>query len=465
VFTNCKHVKQRALPFPVNDFRIREGYRYVSPPQTWVMDPWSQQNKLHLGGSQITETDGNPWPLPKNSGKKDLGSEFYTQKKEIIAPTVMPYSFCEVKTYNPPGTLYNRAFEGSLVANCLKLETYIPGNRYSGKPLFPLGYNWPPDMSSSRHDLEVKGTTAITACAPGSPVANAASFLGELMQDVPKVPGIALWESRLRAAAAVAAGADEFLNYIFGIAPTIGDMGDFLKGSHKIDKVIEQFERDSGRVVRRGFHFPTEKSETEEVLPYTWSPAGWAHDEVINTGYCWIGAPNSGGALPVRPTVRKRTVERKQWFSGAFTYYLPSWYDSDSERDRRRLMAKLFGAEPDIATVWQLAPWSWAVDWFSNAGSYIKNLQSLLAYGTILRYGYMMETTTVTDTFTASGPYSSVGMAGLSQPYPYVAPVTLRVTTKKRVAASPFGFGLTWDSLSSVQKAIVAALGITRVVR
>jgi hypothetical protein len=77
----------------------------------------------------------------------------------------------------------------------------------------------------------------------------------------------------------------------------------------------------------------------------------------------------------------------------------------------------------------------------------------------------MMETTTVTDTFTASGPYSSVGMAGLSQPYPYVAPVTLRVTTKKRVAASPFGFGLTWDSLSSVQKAIVAALGITRVVR
>lgn len=128
-------------------------------------------------------------------------------------------------------------------------------------------------------------------------------------------------------------------------------------------------------------------------------------------------------------------------------------------------MAKLFGASPDLNTLWQLAPWSWAVDWFSNAGSFVQNLNSLHDYGTILRYGYIMETTTVTDTFTASGPYSPVGLAGVSQPYPYVTPVTLRVTTKKRVAANPFGFGVSWDSLSSVQQAIAAALGITRVVR
>ena len=128
-------------------------------------------------------------------------------------------------------------------------------------------------------------------------------------------------------------------------------------------------------------------------------------------------------------------------------------------------MAKLFGAEPDLNTLWQLAPWSWAVDWFSNAGSMVKNLQFLASYGMILRYGYMMETTTVTDTFTASGPYHNVGMPGISQPYPYVTPVTLRVTTKKRIAASPFGFGVSWDDLSSVQRAIAAALGITRVLR
>ena len=464
MFTKCKHVKQRVLPFPVNDLRIREGYRTNVLPYQWFFDNWYKPYSLHLGGTQVTESDGNPFPLPKGSGRKDLGSEFFSQKKEIVSPTVMPYSSNLVAAVAGVDT-YNRIFEGSLVANCLALETYIPGNRYSGKPLVPLKYNWPPDMSSSRQDLEAKGTTAISLCSPGNPVAAVATFFGELMQDVPRIPGIGLWESRLRAVGAVAGAADEFLNYVFGISPTIGDMGDFLKGAHKIDKAVAQFVRDSGRVVRRRYYFPEEKSVTSEVLPNTWSPAGWAKDTVLNTGYCFIGAPNSGYALPIRETTRVRTVERKQWFSGAFTYHVPNWYDNGSEADRRRLMAKLFGAEPDLNTLWQLAPWSWAVDWFSNAGNFAKNLQNLISYGMVLPYGYMMETTTVTDTYTATGAYSNVGRPGMSQPYPYVAPVTLRVTTKKRVAANPFGFGLTWENMSSTQKAIVAALGITRVVR
>ena len=462
---NPKHVKQRSLPFPVNDFRLREG-SWIGATQAsgWYFPSWNLVGlKKHLGGTQVTESSGNP-PIGKNKRlKEDLGSEFFTQKKEIVSPTVMPYSSVYVNCYNPPTYNTNYIGEGSLIANCFNVVPYIQGNPYSGTYPAVLDYSWPPDMSSSRHDLEVLGTRAIAACSPGNPVANAASFLGELLQDVPRVPGIALWESRLRALGTVAAGADEFLNYVFGISPTIGDMGDFLKGAHKIDKVVDQFVRDSGRVVRRRFYFDKEKSVTEEVLPYVWSPAGWSRQESNQIGLGGWGA--SGRALPIRATTRRRVVEREQWFSGAFTYHIPSWYDNGSERDRKRLMAKLFGAEPDLNTLWQLAPWSWAVDWFSNAGSMVKNLQFLASYGMILRYGYMMETTTVTDTFTASGPYHNVGMPGISQPYPYVTPVTLRVTTKKRIAASPFGFGVSWDDLSSVQRAIAAALGITRVLR
>jgi hypothetical protein len=131
-------------------------------------------------------------------------------------------------------------------------------------------------------------------------------------------------------------------------------------------------------------------------------------------------------------------------------------------------MAQLFGGKPDLNTLWQLAPWSWAIDWFTNASSFVKNCQSLINYGTILRYGYIMETTTITDTYTAgieaSLSHASSGWV-YNQPYPVVSPVTLRTTVKKRIQANPFGFGLSWDGLTSVQQAILAALAITRVVR
>jgi hypothetical protein len=156
-----------------------------------------------------------------------------------------------------------------------------------------------------------------------------------------------------------------------------------------------------------------------------------------------------------------------RWFSGAFTYHAPDWFETGSKADRVKLTAKLLGAQPDLNTLWQLTPWSWAIDWFTNANSYVKNLQSLISYGTVLRYGYVMETCTVTDTYSAGNaiPPMSQYASAFTPPYPAVQPIILRTTTKKRVQANPFGFGISWDGLSTTQRAIVAALGITRVVR
>lgn len=133
-----------------------------------------------------------------------------------------------------------------------------------------------------------------------------------------------------------------------------------------------------------------------------------------------------------------------------------------------RLTAQLLGAKPDISTLWQLTPWSWAIDWVVSGNSYVKNLASALNYSTVMRYGYVMEKTTVTDTYSAGKvvvhPDPTL-VTAFPPPYPRPSPVQLRVTTKKRIQANPFGFGVSWDGLSTVQRAIVAALGITRVVR
>jgi hypothetical protein len=69
-------------------------------------------------------------------------------------------------------------------------------------------------------------------------------------------------------------------------------------------------------------------------------------------------------------------------------------------------------------------------------------------------YGYIMEHSIVRDTYTLSA-------TGFNQPQA-VPPATFVTETKLRRGANPFGFGLTWDGLSTFQKSILAALGITR---
>lgn len=462
MFISSGKTKRRSLIGPTLQMSLKRETAFNS---NVYVNELGKQFLYRTAGAQVTESDGNRWPLPSGAGLQDFGSEFYTRKEEVLAPKLAYTSLVSKATpANPPGTYRRYRYEGQTwIANGFRQTLNYPNQL---GPDLPLKYAFA-DLSSSRAALEQKGTKAIAAVQPGNQIAELASFVGELMQDVPNVPGVHLWEARLRALETVAAGAGEFLNYVFGVAPTIDDMGDFLKASHKIDTVIDQFIRDSGRVVRREFTFPKERSETEEVLTGNFSPVG-SYTDGSSNGNLFAG--NLGGSLPVFQTIRHRTVERETWFSGAFTYYLPHGYDTQSERDRRKLMAKLFGAEPDLNTLWQLTPWSWAIDWFSNTSSFVKNLQGMINYGTILRYGYVMEKTTVTDRFTAGAlvnneTHDSQYAGHITPPYPTISPVVLRTTVKKRIKANPFGFGISWDGLSPIQLAIAAALGITRVVK
>jgi hypothetical protein len=127
---------------------------------------------------------------------------------------------------------------------------------------------------------------------------------------------------------------------------------------------------------------------------------------------------------------------------------------------RSALMAKkTLGLSLTPDTVWNLAPWSWAVDWFTNAGDVISNLTDWAVYGLCLRYGYIMEHTIARDTYTYVGGSKGAGFKRTEYLPP---PIILEVETKIRRKANPFGFGLTWNGLSPIQLAIAAALGITR---
>jgi len=74
----------------------------------------------------------------------------------------------------------------------------------------------------------------------------------------------------------------------------------------------------------------------------------------------------------------------------------------------------------------------------------------------VLAYGYMMEHTIVSDT------YSMTGITDVNGNPVSIPNLTLVTETKVRQVANPYGFGVSWDGLTSFQGSILAALGLTK---
>nr|UJQ85245.1 MAG: hypothetical protein 1 [Leviviridae sp.] len=241
--------------------------------------------------------------------------------------------------------------------------------------------------------------------------------------------------------------ASEYLSAEFGWKPIARDIAKFLHAVEHADSVLAQYERDSGRMVRRRFEFPLEKETTTTVHA----------DGVRPTIAFVLDALNQPGVVPTGKVYRTRETVRRRWFSGAFTYYLNSDGNARGEMARRaQLSKKLLGVSLTPDTVWNLSPWSWAVDWFTNAGDVVSNLTDWAIDGLVLRYGYIMEHSSVTDTYTFGGP------TGFQSSHVRPQEVAFVSERKLRRKATPFGFGLTWSGLSPRQLAIAAALGITK---
>jgi hypothetical protein len=376
-------------------------------------------------GGQITRSEGHQVSLlgdyNSSTGRyQDVGGNFETSKEEYEGFNTGPYQ------------LYRRSggFEyfhyGEIVANTT-----------TGSSLFnPFGWFSLYGPSSDVY-LDGLGTTAISRTIPTNPVADLATFIGELRNDgLPSLPSRQLLkELELRNLGG------EYLNVVFGILPSLKDLKKFAEAYKESDKILAQLRRDSGKIVRRRYSFPdTVETVEDSVTPNT--------------------ACNVGSNLAVTGTRRiKTTVTRKTWFSGAYTYYLPK---GDSPLDKYNMFMaeanKLLGVRNLVDAYWNITPWSWALDWFANTGDVVHNLNAFANDGLVLRYGYMMETTIIESTYTWDGGiYTGNGT---------IAPISVREvfrkTYKKRRKATPFGFGLSFDGFSPRQLAIIAALGISK---
>lgn len=408
------NVRERTIPFKIPSASYKQYQHWYDFTSHASALPFT------VNGIQITESEGHPWPQKNRGPKGDVGGDFYTQKRYV---------------------------EGSSTATDLNVTTgpWDPSD-FTGTiqwlPIEPSEAAFPAPAHSSNDDLDEYGATAIARCKPTKSAASLATALGELHKDgLPQIVGSSLWEPKTRQL--TKRPADEFLNVQFGWKPLLNDVRKVSNAVLNADKLTRQYIRDAGKPVRRKYRFPTYRSVTD---PTNMGP-----------GHEWLEPYNSylyDGSEDVNTYfVDDTTIER--WFSGSFQYALPPSTGTVMGK-RVGAATKVLGAEPTPDTLWNLAPWSWAVDWFTNTGDVVSNLTDWGLNGLVMHYGYMMEHSIVRRTYYTEGSHF-VGANGRTSPH-----LTFITEVKQRRKAHPFGFGVHWDGLTPVQLAIAAALGISK---
>lgn len=302
------------------------------------------------------------------------------------------------------------------------------GATFTGQ--YTIGYpagGWSPTPVSPDSDLDLhqKGATAIARCSPTNPAFSLPTQIGELRAD--GIPDAPMWDL-LRGKTKVARSAgSNYLNVEFGWKPLVSAVKDFAHTVQNRNAILDRYHKGSGIKIKSEYHFPDVSSVREYRGGFIPLPTD-------------LGVFIDGVGLEIN--------FQRTWFEGAYMYYCPPAAGPTGSVQRFSSDAsKLLGIRLTPDTLWELAPWSWAIDWETNFGDVIANISDLASDSLVLQYGYLMQTT-------EQSLYYNSTSGGLSR--------TVKTVYKKRVPASRYGFGVDPTALTDRQIAIVAALGLSR---
>ena len=392
------------------------GYQYY-----WTTKPitdFTSGETSPVLSKQTTASRGHAWPSA-GRGTTDLGGNFTTMKIDRFVPS-------DNSSYKSQNR--GHSYEGPEMAF---------------GPQSAIDYALSLVTPSSDITLMQMGSKAIAKTIPTNPVADAGTFIGELRAGLPSAIGKELFKTKFKD---YRKAGGEYLNVEFGWKPLISDLQKFGKAAIESNDIVEQLHRDSGKNIRRKYTFP------EEIAYNTVRNTGRVSDCCSLSLYPYLYRSVGGGSLDITTKVVTKT-----WFSGCYTYHLNLGNTLRDRMERHAAEArKLFGVELTPATVWNLAPWSWAVDWQGNVGDVLHNVGRFSQDGLVMRYGYIMQQKTAEVTYALSpqgrlstSPYSDLRL-------------TVSATSKVRRRATPFGFGFDMTALNGRQSAILGALGISR---
>jgi hypothetical protein len=150
-------------------------------------------------------------------------------------------------------------------------------------------------------------------------------------------------------------------------------------------------------------------------------------------------------------------------FSARFRYYIDFAKAFRGDIPQAAQIARiLLGDDLGPNTVYQLIPWSWLVDWFTNLGAIVDNLTHDASDNLVADYAYInskyYKYRALTLQFDLKNRPTSANSGA------YTVTYEDNSTYFKRNKATPYGFGLTLAGLSGRQKAILGALGLTKLI-
>lgn len=333
---------------------------------------------------------------------------------------------------------------------------------------FPVFTPTMPSFASHKADLAAGYATGYARARPGNPVADMGQFLME-MRSLPQIPfgGAFLRKTRKGLGVTYVPLRDvpkqlyerllsfkslgsEYLNIQFGWRPFVRDLRKMYELYRSIDKRLASLIRNNGSdrgVNRRSvISDETTESRTEKQYAYPFAQV--------------LGAPSFVGTGATWYTVTTRT-HTKKWFSGNFRYYVPELAASQWNLKAR---AALYGALPTPSLVYELLPWSWLIDWFSNVGDVVTNLSpNAVGYPT-LAYSYVMKHVTV-ETIAQAAVYHPPRSDALNSWDSFDGTFVSYIKEEQKVrngGGNPFGLNVQLTSLSAYQLSILAALGLSR---
>lgn len=279
-------------------------------------------------------------------------------------------------------------------------------------------------------DIAGYGPTGYARAKPAQPEFNFGQSLAELRE----LPKSLKWRlEKFKDIPSAYVGAE------FGWRPLLNDIYSLLDAGARVEERLQRLLKNNGKPVRGRAHVTSvrensllhEGSEGSVGISYsTWS---WYKP--------FVPKPADAGYFRIT-----KSYTRDVWFSGQFQFWLR---DLSTPGKMLKLRAQLYGLEITPSLLWELMPWSWLIDWFSNVGELLENAVETIPERQIARYAYVMGHTTRAYTYTGSDGKHS-------------AQATKYFVTKRRVPADRFGLTVE-QSLTLRQSFLLGMLGLQRI--
>lgn len=293
------------------------------------------------------------------------------------------------------------------------------------------------------------GTTAIALSEPTRAPFSLFRSATEAIRDFPAIPLKAFAGSKTKLDATRNLGS-EYLNVQFGLLPTGNDIALLADAVINFASKIDQYTRDVGKDVRRGYTFDPITTIKSDVFTQGLGNNPDLYGPALRYNYYW----QPGVSYTVS---QQQIITEEYWFTGCFTYYLdPLLAKLGPTGEFVAKANQILGFGGTFTALWELAPWSWLVDWFFNVKDLISVGEKLSKDSLVLRYGYLMRTCTMNYHKDISG------LKPLVAGTPSAFARDLRITEKQRVRSTPIGFGIDSSTFTAQQWAIFGALGLTK---